>query len=129
MKWFSAVVLSLLFCFVTSLKSRAIRAHLKNVSAHGEAMRARTTTINLPSSPSKLKKLQDKLFVFKTKTDKLKEKLDDRNAYVTIEYLAGKLSKFYEEGADIVEDIRKVQDPSTKGELDSYMYGVIETIA
>eukprot|EP01066_Platyproteum_vivax_P007082 Platyproteum_vivax@DN2687_c0_g1_i1.p1 len=41
MKWFSAVVLSLLFCFVTSLKTRAIRAHLKNGMARGDVNRER----------------------------------------------------------------------------------------
>eukprot|EP01066_Platyproteum_vivax_P019098 Platyproteum_vivax@DN7625_c1_g1_i20.p1 len=47
MKLFSVVVLSLLFCFVKSFKSRAIRGQLKNVSAHGQAMREQSHVVNL----------------------------------------------------------------------------------
>eukprot|EP01066_Platyproteum_vivax_P004133 Platyproteum_vivax@DN1520_c0_g1_i1.p1 len=79
MKLFSAVVLSFLFCFVKSLKSSAIRTHLKNVSAHGEAIRARTGTVKRNLYPE----LQNKVEKLMTETAELKQQVDSTNADVT----------------------------------------------
>eukprot|EP01066_Platyproteum_vivax_P018319 Platyproteum_vivax@DN7524_c0_g1_i8.p1 len=74
MKLFSAVVLSLLFCFVKSFKSRAIRGHLKNVSAHGQAMRVRAGSDSEVRSGIKklaadLEELQEKVDGITANTD------------------------------------------------------------
>eukprot|EP01066_Platyproteum_vivax_P019090 Platyproteum_vivax@DN7625_c1_g1_i10.p1 len=76
MKLFSAVVLSLLFCFVKSFKSRAIsnRAHLKNVSAHGQAMRE-------PGSDSEEdESLQTRIETLNWDADLLKNQIEEMNA-------------------------------------------------
>eukprot|EP01066_Platyproteum_vivax_P019093 Platyproteum_vivax@DN7625_c1_g1_i13.p1 len=69
MKLFSAVVLSLLFCFVKGFKSRAIRAHLKNVSAHGQAMREQSHGI-----------LQKKIERLREDTVLQKKRIEEMNA-------------------------------------------------
>eukprot|EP01066_Platyproteum_vivax_P002463 Platyproteum_vivax@DN13009_c0_g1_i1.p1 len=127
MKWFSAVVLSLLFCFVKSLKSRAIRAHLKNVSAHSEAIRARTTTIHRPSP---LDELNKKILAFKTKTDDLKQQFADANANGTFlgENIEDKYVDAICEADDLAEDLDKLPYSTTKEELWDQLYASISKI-
>eukprot|EP01066_Platyproteum_vivax_P007083 Platyproteum_vivax@DN2687_c0_g2_i1.p1 len=132
MKWFSAVVLSLLFCFVKSLKSRAIRTHLKNGMAHGEAMRARTGTRKTTSTYAELKK---RVVAHRTKTDVLKQQVDDPNTYGTSEF-PGELMECFvgveEIGNSLQKEIDNIPDTDNatpiKAELNKQLNSSLEAI-
>eukprot|EP01066_Platyproteum_vivax_P020544 Platyproteum_vivax@DN8469_c0_g1_i1.p1 len=121
MKLFSAVVLSLLFCFVKSFKSRAIRGHLKNVSAHGQAMRVRSHAIEFGTEISDLS----------AKMDTLKEKVDDPNADATLDDTEAMWKEVMwadSEFADLCEKVKKMEESPEKGELESRLTGLESTM-
>eukprot|EP01066_Platyproteum_vivax_P019094 Platyproteum_vivax@DN7625_c1_g1_i16.p1 len=112
MKLFSAVVLSLLFCFVKSFKSRAIRGQLKNVSAHGQAMRAGALVHNPKIEIEELIR----------KMDTLREKVGERNADATsvdVDKLDDEIGRAVFETGRLSAEVEKMKESPEKAVLDS----------